>query len=408
MKRLKSRMIIFFFSWYSLPATAQIFTIQVVDMENGVSIPYATGRWNLSEEIIFSDLSGVFIVNNPNLTSKDTLFIHHVGFEPSYVTDFNGRKQKEFSVKLKSKVVELKGPTVSAFSPVSLMQKVKRKLKESIPKNSIIQPSFYRQFHIENNKGVFFLEALVSLNFGSGTNKTPKVKVDNLRRIPSSELNKEHHSDHLMDLLFGNPVYNDIGGPLHARIYNDFTWKLIQLPKDSSDYTQLDFTERLIYGVNVGWGSLIIRNTDGAILKYSTCFGRRGDYDLNKIGFSEKYIWLKMEEKCEYEFEWFSDSVYLRSARQEYTHFLLNKIFHTVDHELKENFYWKAMGPFYINSDSLSSFKLSSNLYTQKFRVDRQVWNSDIMQNILSVQPHVLNLFGGRVKLEEAFGMEEK
>ena len=120
-------------------------------------------------------------------------------------------------------------------------------------------------------------------------------------------------------------------------------------------------------------------------------------------GFSVKFIWLKMDETCVYDFEWVLDSVYLKSAQQEYTHFLVSKIFQTVDHELKEYFYWKAMGPFSDYTDSLPSYKLASNLYSQEVRSDRLKWSGDRTQDFFPVQPQVLLLFGGLFKLEENF-----
>jgi hypothetical protein len=307
---------------------------------------------------------------------------------------------------MKANVIELNGPTVSGISPLTMIKNVKIKLKNSIPSRSIYQPSFYRQFHVEDNKGVFFLEAMTTVNFGNGYNKQLKVKVESLRRIPTSERNKEHHSDHLMDLLYSNPIFNEVGGPLHAQIYSDFRWWFGNLPEDSSDYTKLNYVELINDKINTKSGSLIIRNADYAILKYSTYFARKGDYDLNKVGSSENFIWLKMEEKMEYDFEWLSDNIYLKSAQQEYTHYLISKVFRSVDHELKESFYWNAMGPFSIKVDSLGSFKLSSNLYSQEFRLDSLMWSPDKLEEFLPIQSQVLLLFGGRDKLEENFRKE--
>ena len=400
---MKAKFLLYFFFFLSLNhcVYSQSKTIQIEDAVNQNPIQFATVQLLISNRVVFADSLGRFQLANYELNTLDTLLISRMGyllkkFPISYFNKMNTTK-----VFLTPQNINLTEFSFVEETPITFLKQVRSKLKLGVPLSSFKLNGFYRQYHWENGKVVFLVEAANEVYFASNKNSLERVKINEIRRALITEKNKEVHADHFVDLLKANPVYHLLGNIFNSTVDHNIVYHFRELDKDSSQFEWLEFSvDEKLFDV-LGW--IIVRKNDNAILKYRMHKTRKANSGMDSKSTGGKFIWLKQEELIEAEFIWVNDSVYPSMLHQQYNHYLIQPDFNSVEFELKEDFFWVSVDSIVIVKSPFQEFKFSSNLYTSKYIYNRYFWHDYNAIKLYPLNEFVKESLTERVLLEKQF-----
>ncbi|MBK7886954.1 MAG: hypothetical protein IPJ86_06490 [Bacteroidetes bacterium] len=290
--------------------------------------------------------------------------------------------------------------TATGKSPASLLKELRSKIEKGRPQASFTMKGFYRQYHWENGRAVFLVEALGSIFFSAQKSKLERMNMVELRRAYPLEKNKETHADHLADLLSENPVYHDAGTILSPDDRSAYTFHLPE-EKENNSLTTLQFTSE--DELFITEGSLLFATEDLQLLKYKLHISLKPDAKVNFLNGGGRYVWFKQEERIEADFYWKKDSIYLSEIHQQYRHFLLDPVFHSVDFDLTEDFFWKSEEDINYTTHPGPDYTFSSNLYSRKYIYNRANWESSALVRSCPLAGNVAQSLIEKVPLENQF-----
>ena len=286
--------------------------------------------------------------------------------------------------------------------PEQIISKIRKKIISCIDTMLVIN-SFYRQFHVENDRPVFMVEADVDVLFPASTGGDEKVNVNHVRRMESSEQNGEKHSDHLIDLLYMNPVTHPGGSLLNKFIGKDIRWPgIVTDTIIDGEAAQVLLFERPVEGGRYTECGKIVYNKDCQLLEYSYLRLLNPEYGPEYDRYAGKYAWLKLSEQLTCLYSWKDDLVLPRELHQTYTHLLFHAVFHQPDFELTEDFFWSAIKVKTEPKKEFGTFKGQSNLYGFGNSENPEFFTDDYLSRMKPVDRRFVDLFRSYEDLQKS------
>ena len=365
----------------------------VIDEYTGKPVPFATVMTVRKTQWFTTDSTGTVVLKTEIEKVEIPLEISRVGyFKLKVNVVFDSRNEVE-TVLLKPEVSFLPPVNIHAETLDFILSKIRKKIAES-QDTAMVVKSFYRQYHIENEKPVFMVEADAAVYFPGQKGRAEEFEMLHVRRMPSEEKNPEKHSDHFVDLLFMNPVAHPEGSMLNKYVGKDVRWKEESLMDSTTSGTLflLNYERTSEDGKYKETGTLVY---DSLYQLLSYHFNRilnpgyGPEYDL----YRGKYAWLKLEEDVSCVYRWNDNRIEPGSVHQQYTHLLFHTVFHQPDFELTEDFYWqgKEYSPG-VPADK-SRFKSATNLYDHGIRPDPDFFTPEYLNQFKMADAGFLQLF---------------
>jgi len=380
--------------------SAQEIFIQCIDSVSGTGIVFITAQAIPSGQFFYANEDGILKTDPASLAKEDTLLLSRVGY-PVIKLPFSRISGKDMHrIYIAPLVRQLPEFTAFGKSPESLLKELRSEIERGIPQASFTMNGFYRQYHLENGRAVFLVEALGAVFFSAQKSKLERMNMVDLRRSYSLEKNKETHADHLADLLSENPVYHDDGTILSPEDRSAYDFHILE-ERDNQSFSTLQFTgEDELFIIE---GSLRFSPEDLQLLKYKLQISLKPDAKINYLNGGGKYVWLKQEECIEADFYWKNDSIYLSGIHQQYRHFLIDPVFHVVDFDLTEDFFWKSEDAIVVTTNPGTDYTFSSNLYSRKYIYTPAVWESNALVRSYPLNAKVAQSLMVKVPLEVQF-----
>lgn len=321
------------------------------------------------------------------------LEISRVGYHTLKLPAAEWSATKETSILLKPLITVYAPATVEGLSLESILSKVRKRISESVD-TLVVANSFYRQYHVENGKPVFMVEADAQVLFPRRSGREEQLKILHVRRMKSVEKNPDQHSDHFVDLLLMNPVAHPEGSLLNRYVGHNIRWREEVTParNGTDQWMKLEY-ERLSDDRRFSETGAIVYDAAYRLMAYN--FTRRlnpgwgPEYDR----FSGKYAWLKLEETVACAYDWKNNLITLSSIQQQYTHLLFHSVFHVADYELTEDFRWESYGVRTGMPADKAAFKLQSNLYDHGVKPDPAFFDQEYLMQFSPVDAAFVNLF---------------
>ncbi len=400
MKSLRIVFLLLMIGSSPLLVNAQTISIHSIDSVSGAGIAFITAQTIPSGQLFYANEEGILKPDPASLAKEDTLVLSRVGY-PVVKLPFSRISGKDIHrIYIAPLVRQLPEFTATGKSPASLLKELRSKIEKGRPQASFTMNGFYRQYHWENGRAVFLVEALGSVFFSAQKSKLERMKMEDLRRSYSLEKNKETHADHLADLLSENPVYHDIGTILSPGDMSAYEFHILE-ERDTISFTTLQFT--IADELFVTEGALLFEPEDLQLLKYKVHISLKPDAKVNYLNGGGRYVWLKQEERIEADFYWKKDSIYLSEIHQQYRHFLIDPVFHSVDFDLTEDFFWKSEEEVTYTTHPGPDYTFSSNLYSRKYNYNRAVWESNALVRNYPLDGKVAQSLMEKVPLEVQF-----
>lgn len=380
--------------------SAQVVSVKCIDSSDGSGIPFVTVQIKHSGAIFFSDTTGNVNIKYNKEVTADSITFFHVGYRPLVYSVDSLLLIEKGEVRMTVISRNLPEFVFEDTRPLTFLKEVIQKVSSGISRRSYIDSSFYRQCHWEDGKAVFLAEAGVEVFYSSDKQKQERVKVNFLRRSVSLEQNGEQHADHLIDILTENPAYHPLGTILNKAGVISFD---LHMESADSGITKLEFIDNSSSKMFSTSGYLLIRTEDRALLRYVIHIVQKVHPDFSDLKPSGRYLWLKQEERIEAEFNWINDSILPSLLHQRYTHYLMNPLFHTVDHDLTEDFLWVASGKIKYSTYANKEFDFTSGLYSRRYKYDDKYFEESLLLRRFPADMHFIHELELNTPIEEQF-----
>lgn len=334
---------------------------------------YANVYVKNTQQIALTDESGLFIL--PCIVSEmDSVCINALGynFKSIPIKDFKNDVIITLQVKTELPVLQVRGLTAKV-----VVEKAIRNLHYYFPDSNIQLESFYRQYHKENEKYVRLIEAKIitpeiTYNSFSSNNHHEKVYVRNIRRSNIYEQNKEKHGDHLIDLLYDNPVKHTVGTVLNSKGLSFYNFRFT----DESD-EKISVIEFNSFGTGTPKaerGKLYIDERTFLIEKIIVeSFPNPKAKQVYYSKANHPYDWKFRNGYLEISFNKKDGYMQVAEIKKYYTHYLFDNATNTLSFLVEENFELIKTKTFSENIPE-KFFTGSSNLYSQKYNYNDADW----------------------------------
>ncbi len=337
-------------------------------------VPFAMVKVYGSGESFITDSSG-FILFDCRNRSMDTIAVYSMGYES--VMDVFYYTNSPVIVGLKPKYYIQNGAEIMAFKASTILDKTFIKLQKATYVTSA--NAYYRQYHIENDKPVRFLEADVTIAVDGNSEK---VRVNEMRRTICYEENGLQHGDHLFELLNADAARHPLGTILNARNKNSYNVNAETVEgKHVLRFEEKDKTKEL-----VKYGTLIIEENTFHLLSYSCTELRNPNVKHEMMsGEPDQYSWDRQEGLVLINYIWEGEKIIPVSIQQDYNHKLINRTFKSVDFTVKESF------NLYIYNRSVNQaggkMELRSSLYGRPYIYHADFWKTYAHRNYFTALP---------------------
>ena len=361
-----------------------------IDEANGRPVPFVTVLLKQKGEWLTADSIGVIDIVSDHASDLEIL---RVGYHRLNLTSKDYSQKKETVIVLKPLQSLLPPATIRPVTLEMILSKLRKRIKESTD-TYVVANALYRQYHIENGKPVFMVEADAEVFFQSCTGKEELLSIKHVRRMPSTEQNPEQHSDHFVDLLFMNPVPHPEGSMLNKYVGENIRWNEVTYVEENETRHLLKLEyERLTEDKRFTETGKLVYDSLYRLISYAFTRYLNPGYGPDYNRYAGKYAWLKLEEKVECTYSWNDNLVLLNSIHQQYSHLLFHVIFHQADYELTEDFSWQSSGFNEGIPGDKNSFKLQSNLYAHGIRPDPGFFKEDYLKQFNPPDAEFVNLF---------------
>ncbi|MBL0096918.1 MAG: hypothetical protein IPP46_10795 [Bacteroidetes bacterium] len=171
---------------------AQTISIHCIDSVSGAGIAFITAQTIPSGQLFYANEEGILKPDPASLAKEDTLVLSRVGY-PVVKWPFSHISGKDnHRIYISPLVRQLPEFIATGKSPASLLKELRSKIEKGRPQASFTMKGFYRQYHWENGRAVFLVEALGSIFFSSQKSKLERVNMQDIRRSYSLEKTKKH------------------------------------------------------------------------------------------------------------------------------------------------------------------------------------------------------------------------
>ena len=367
--------------------------LRVIDAYTGKPVPFATVMTVRKTQWFTTDSTGTVVLKTEDEKGEIPVEVSRVGYFKLRVNVMIDSRNQTETVLLKPEMSFLPPVYIQAGSLEMILSKIRKRIAESRDTVSVVN-SFYRQYHIENEKPVFMVEADAAVYFPGQKGRAEEFDILHVRRMPTEERNPEQHSDHFVDLLFMNPVAHPEGSMLNKYVGKDVRWNEVSFVDSITSGTLffLHYERTIEDGKYKETGTL---EYDSLYQLISYHFNRLlnpgygPEYDL----YRGKYAWLKLEEDVSCAYRWTDNRIELGSIHQQYTHLLFHTVFHQPDFELTEDFYWQGKEYSSGLPADKSKFKFATNLYDHGIRPDPDFFTPEYLKQFKLTDAAFLQLF---------------
>lgn len=341
--------------------------------ESNQPVGYANVYVKKTQQITLADEKGLFIL--PCMVSEmDSVYINALGysFKSIPVKEFKNDTVIILQSKTELPVLQVKGLTAK-----EVVEKAIHNLYRYFPDSNIQLESFYRQYHKENEKYVRLIEAKIitheiTYNNNSSNNHNEKVYLKNVRRSNVYEQNKERHGDHLVDLLYDNPVKHPVGTVLNSKGLSFYNFRFT----DESDekVTVIEFNSFGMGTPKAERGKLYI--DEKAFLFEKLIVESFPNPKAKQVYYSKvnhPYDWKFRNGYLEISFNKKDGYMQVVEIKKSYTHYLIDNATNSFSFLVEENFEL-------VKTKTISTkvrekfFSRNSNLYSQNYNYNEADW----------------------------------
>lgn len=340
-------------------------------------------------QIALTDESGLFIL--PCIVSEtDSVCLNALGynFKSIPVKDFKNDTVITLQSKTELPVLQVKGLTAK-----EVVEKAIHNLHYYFPDSNIQLESFYRQYHKENEKYVRLIEAKIitpeiTYNNFSSSNHHEKVYVKNVRRSHVYEKNKEKHGDHLIDLLYDNPVKHTVGTVLNNKGLSFYNFRFTG--ESDEKISVIEFNSFGTGSPKAERGKLYIDERTFLIEKLIVeSFPNPKAKQVYYSKVNHPYDWKFRNGYLEISFNKKDGYIQMAGIKKSYTHYLYDNATNSLSFLVEENFVLTGLKI----TDAVILEKLfldNSNLYNKEYKYDNLNWIDcpEISQEILRDMEH--------------------
>ncbi|MFN8154251.1 MAG: hypothetical protein U0Y08_08180 [Bacteroidia bacterium] len=382
--------------WLCITGTevfAQQYKMLLLDETSGQPVPFANVLITKNGHWLMADSTGIVFISAEEIRIKSAIVISRVGYRKQQLEALVPDSRMEATVLLKPEVTQLTPATILPEKLDVILSRIRKRLAESLD-TPLVANAFYRQYHIENGKPVFMVEADAEVLLPGRKSKLELVNIRHVRRMPSEEQNPDQHSDHLIDLLFMNPVAHPEGTILNKYVGSDVRWRELPVVKEGSlpNLLQLEYERITDHGMFTESGLLKYDSTYH-LLEYECTRRLNSGYGPAYDKYKGKYAWLKLEEKISCSYKWVGNLIGITALHQQYTHLLFHSVFHQSDYELTEDFSLQIADVKPGNPANRKDFKLQSNLYEQGVKPDPEFFQESYLRRFGTVDSGFVRLF---------------
>lgn len=370
---LKYLVLLFVLSFVTLEIQSQS-NIYIVDKESHLPVSFATLQAIKNKEVFFSDYEGK--IDIPAHLKSNVFLFKHISY-PEIILQID---RDTLFVKLKSN--EIPEITIIQEDAERIMTKAIQQINHLF-KKEFIAYSYYQQSHIENNKVVFYVDAIHHLKVEQNRFQ---FSINALRRSNNYERNPVQHGDHLYDILLENPIYGEYVAWLNPKLLINYDWKIIN---SNQEFYYIEFKMKAKKEATFIEGVVKVNRSNYAIEKINY-----HEYNNPKVEDEYETNWLFMNGYYEVEFQSFGDFYYPLKIDKWYNHeVLLERDYSITDYYLLEQFHWELKSLDSTNS----SFKNHSNLYSIDIPYNGTLWED------YPVDSQIIEDLSGVIPLEEQF-----
>ncbi|HNR18512.1 MAG TPA: carboxypeptidase-like regulatory domain-containing protein [Bacteroidia bacterium] len=337
------------------------------------AIAYANVYVKNTQQNALADESGFFIL--PCIVSEmDSVCVNALGysFKSILVKDFKNDTVLTLKAKTELPLLQVRG-----FTAREVIEKAIRNLHYYFPDSNIQLESFYRQYHKENGKYVRLIEAKIitpekTYNNFNSSNHNEKVYVKNVRRSNVYEQNKEKHGDHLIDLLYDNPVKHPVGTVLNLKGLSFYNFRFTD--ESNEKITVIEFNSFGTGTPKAEGGKLYIDEKTFLIEKVIVeSFPNPKAKQVYYSKANHPYDWKFRNGYLEISFNKKDGYMQVAEIKKYYTHYLFDNATNSLSFLVEENFELIKTKTFSENIPE-KFFTGSSNLYSQKYNYNEADW----------------------------------
>lgn len=348
--------------------------VNVIRKDTNEPVPFAVVKIFSTGESFITDTLGSMRFDCRR-RSMDSIGVYCMGYEG--VADIFYFTNSPVTINMVPKNYMQVETQITAFKASTILDKTYIALRKA--KFISTAKAYYRQFHMENDKPVRFLEADLNMQV---IDNTEKVRVNEMRRTINYEENGLQHGDHLFELLSADVARHPMGTVLNAQNKNSYI-----LSAESSEgkhiirFEEKDRTRELLK-----YGTLIIEENTFHLLSYSCTELRNPNVKHEMMsGEPDQYSWDRQEGMVLVNYIWEGDKIIPVSIQQDYHHKLINRTFKSVDFTVKESF------NLYIYNRSVNhvtdKMDLRSSLYGRPYIYHADFWKNYPYRNYFSALP---------------------
>jgi hypothetical protein len=353
------------------------------------AIAYANVYVKNTQQNALADESGFFIL--PCIVSEmDSVCVNALGysFKSILVKDFKNDTVLTLKAKTELPLLQVRG-----FTAREVIEKAIHNLHYYFPDSNIQLESFYRQYHKENGKYVRLIEAKIitpekTYNNFNSSNHNEKVYVKNVRRSNVYEQNKEKHGDHLIDLLYDNPVKHPVGTVLNLKGLSFYNFRFTD--ESNEKITVIEFNSFGTGTPKAEGGKLYIDEKTFLIEKVIVeSFPNPKAKQVYYSKANHPYDWKFRNGYLEISFNKKDGYIQMAGIKKSYTHYLYDNATNSLSFLVEENFVLTGLKI----TDAVILEKLfldNSNLYNKEYKYDNLNWIDcpEISQEILRDMEH--------------------
>jgi len=323
--------------------------------------------------------NGYFELPMPKTNLKDSLKASFVGYLPTMVSITKYQTTDTLRIYLGMQVETKDEAVIVAISAKGIMLKAIENMRKNFFFDSLIATGLYRQYHKQDGKFVYLIEADASVAFNT---KSPYkyafhelVKINHERRSENYESTPDahNHGDHLADLLKENPYSYNRSNFLDPKKIDFYS------PKFSGEGTETEYVISLQYkessSVTLEQAKVWVDKETFAITRME--IEKFPNPYYVKTRYANESRWKLVNEKDVIETKKFNGKYVVSSIRRTYNHHVINMETKAVLFVVEENFdlFFDDYETDNVGAQ-LKGFESMSELYVNHYKYDSKFWDN--------------------------------